>query len=65
MKDIILNIFAMFAAVIGVLLLLLAAITEWANNAKGRTTTIDGKMWLICGGGALAAFLIAYLIWGF
>lgn len=63
MKELILNIIAIVAAVIGAVLLLLAAITEWANNAKGRTTTFDGKMWLTCGGIALVAFLIAYFAW--
>lgn len=63
MKELILNIIATVAAMIGGLFLLLAAITEWANNAKGRTATFDGRMWLTCGGIALVAFLIAYFAW--
>lgn len=51
------------SGLIGALFLLLALMTEWANNAKRGTLSIDTNMWLICGGCALLAFLVSYLSW--
>ena len=48
---------------IGALFLLLAFFTEWANNAKRGTLSIDINMWLICGSCALLAFLVSYSSW--
>lgn len=48
---------------IGSLFLVLALITEWANNAKRGTISIDIKMWLICGSCALLAFAVSYFSW--
>lgn len=61
--EILFKIISVISGAIGSLFLLLAIITEWANNAKRGTISIDIKMWLICGSCALLAFLVSYLSW--
>lgn len=61
--EILFKIISFISGSIGALFLLLAIITEWANNAKRGTIIIDTKMWLICGSCALLAFAVSYLSW--
>ena len=61
--EIIFKVFSVVSGLVGVLSLVVAAIVQFANNAKGLENRIDWNVWLVCAAISAVAFSLAHYLW--